>query len=131
MLLNRKDWVSFSLPLIYPHFYLVGYFCRAALVTTFRELRTGQTHEGRAFEPLSTVMITAEAVSVGYAAALHSYYYGNSQLTANHLLQSLVGTALKDAPEDLKKLRHYFNHVVKERQGGIWQEYYAAHRHVL
>lgn len=101
------------------------------LVTTFRELRTGQTHEGRSFEPLSTVMSTAEAVSVGYAAALHSYYYGNSQLTANHLLQSLVGTALKDAPEDLKKLRHYFNHVVKERQGGIWQEYYAAHRHVL
>ncbi len=101
------------------------------LVTTFRELRTGQTHGGQAFEPLSTVMSTAEAVSVGYAAALHSYYYGNSQLTANHLLQSLVGTALKDAPEDLKKLRHYFNHVVKERRGGIWQEYYAAHRHVL
>ena len=101
------------------------------LVTTFRELRTGQTHEGRSFEPLSTVMSTAEAVTVGYASALHAYYYSNSQISADHLLQSLIGSAFKDAPEDIKKLRHYFNHVVKERKGHIWQEYYSAQRHIL
>jgi MoxR-like ATPase len=101
------------------------------LVTTFRELRSGQTDDGKTFDPLSTVMSTAEAVTVGYAAALHAYYYSNSQLSADHLLQSLVGSAFKDAPEDIKKLRHYFNHVVKERKSAIWQEYYGAHRHIL
>ena len=30
---------------------------------------------------------------------------------ADHLVQHLIGTALKDAADDLKKLRHYFNHV--------------------
>lgn len=101
------------------------------LVTTFRELRTGKTNDGRTFEALSTVMSTAEAVSVGYAAGIHAYYYGQGKLSANYLLQSLVGSAIKDSPDDLKKLRHYFNHVVKDRKGNIWREYFEAHRYVL
>jgi MoxR-like ATPase len=96
------------------------------LVTTFRELRTGKTNEGRTFEPLSTVMSTAEAVSVGYAAAIQAYYYGNGQLNASYLVENLVGSALKDSPEDVKKLRHYFDRIVKDRQSQEWQEYYRA-----
>lgn len=98
------------------------------LVTTFRELRTGKTTDGRALEPLSTVMSTAEAVSVGYAAALHAYYYHQGELKAEHLLQSLMGSALKGAPEDLKKLQHYFSHVVQSKKGQVWRDCYIAHR---
>ncbi len=38
----------------------------------------------------------------------HAYYYGGGQITPAHLLQSLLGSAIKDAPEDRDKLRHYF-----------------------
>jgi MoxR-like ATPase len=101
------------------------------LVTTFHELRTGKTADGKALETLSTVMSTAEAVSVGYAAGIHAYYYNQGEITAEHLVQSLAGSALKDAREDIQKLHHYFNHVVRNRQGKAWQEFYAAKRHII
>lgn len=100
------------------------------LVTTFHELRAGKTADGKTLESLSAVMSTAEAVSVGYAAGIHAYYYADGQVTSEHLMQSLLGSALKDAPEDRDKLRHYFNHVVKERPG-VWRSFYDARRFLL
>ena len=35
---------------------------------------------------LSTVMSTAEAVSVGYAAGIHAYYYGGGTVEAEHVV---------------------------------------------
>jgi MoxR-like ATPase len=96
------------------------------LVTTFHELRAGQTREGNALEALTTAMSTAEAISTGYAAGLHAWYYDGGAARAEHLVQHLIGTALKDAPDDLKKLRHYFNHAVKGRSGRGWQAFYEA-----
>ncbi len=100
------------------------------LVTTFQDLRSGKTREGQSLDSLSTVMSTAEAVSVAYAAGLHAYYYDSGQLTPDHLVHSLTGSALKDTPEDLKKLDHYFNHVVRNRKGAHWQSFYAARKHL-
>ncbi|AWI09352.1 ATP-binding protein [Ereboglobus luteus] len=95
------------------------------LLTTFHELRTGKTaSEGKALEPLGTVMSTAEAVSVAYAAGLHAYYYDGGKISAAHLVQSLLGSALKDSPDDIKRLQHYFHHVVKPRKKGRWPEFY-------
>lgn len=101
------------------------------LVTTFHELRQGKTTDGKALETLSTVMSTAEAVSVGYAAGLHAYYYTGGDITPDYLVQGLLGSALKDSADDVQKLRHYFNHVVKERTGATWQAYYQAREHLL
>jgi MoxR-like ATPase len=100
------------------------------LVTTFHELRTGQTGDGKALEPLTTAMSTAEAVSTAYAAGIHAYYYGASEVEPDHLVQHLVGSALKDTPDDVKKLAHYFNHVVKGRRGSAWVAYYEARKHL-
>jgi MoxR-like ATPase len=100
------------------------------LVTTFRELRQAKTIEGKGLEPLTTAMSTAEAVSTGYAAGLHAYYYGAGTVRPEHVVQHLVGTVLKDAPDDFKKLQHYFNHVVKERGGAVWREFYHAREHL-
>jgi MoxR-like ATPase len=100
------------------------------LVTTFQDLRSGKTREGQALDSPSTVMSTAEAVSVGYAAAVHAYYYNGGELIPDHLVHSLTGSALKDNADDLKKLEHYFNHVVKSRQGHLWPSYYAARKHL-
>jgi MoxR-like ATPase len=96
------------------------------LVTTFHELRLGQTAEGQAVSTMTTVMSTAEAVSAGYSAGLHAYYYGDERVTPDMLVQSLIGSTLKENEEDLKKLRHYFNHIVKEKKGAAWQAYYEA-----
>ena len=76
-------------------------------------------------------MSTAEAVSTGYAAGIHAYYYGGGEVRPQHLVHHLVGTALKDTPDDLKKLRHYFNHVVKGQGGRAWKEYYEAREHLV
>ncbi|MBX9567347.1 MAG: AAA family ATPase [Candidatus Obscuribacterales bacterium] len=100
------------------------------LVTAFHELRNAKTVEGQALEGMTTVMSTAEAISTGYAAGLHAYYYSSGSPTGDHLVHSLLGTALKDNPDDIKKLRHYFNHAVRGRKGKVWQEFYEAHKHL-
>ena len=102
------------------------------LVTTFHELRGGKTADGQRARAAdhrdehgrgglgglsprgSTPITTARARS-----------------SRDHLVQHLVGSAMKDTPDDLKKLRHYFNHVVKDRAGAAWKAYYEARRHLL
>ena len=96
------------------------------LVTTFRELRQGKTREGKGMESLSTVMSTAEAVGTAYAAGIHAFYYADGEIEPAHLVTHLVGTVLKDNAEDMRKVRHYFDHVVKKRKTGQWQDFYHA-----
>lgn len=98
------------------------------LVTTFQDLRTGKTREGTVVEKPSTVMSTAEAVSVGISAGLDACYFGDGKLLEQHIVRQLVGTALKDNPEDAKKLKHYFDVVVKirSRSSKHWKAYYSA-----
>lgn len=96
------------------------------LVTTFHELRAGKTASGKAIEPLTSAMSTAEAVSVGFAACVQAHYFGAETPAAEHVAQHLVGTALKDEPEDVKRLRHYLEHEVRGRRGRAWKDLYAA-----
>lgn len=96
------------------------------LVVAFHELRNAKEEGGKALEPLTTAMSTAEAISTGYSAGLHAWFYGGQPASARHLAQHLAGTALKDSPDDLKRLRHYFHHVVKDKKGEVWQALYDA-----
>ncbi|MEL7304233.1 MAG: AAA family ATPase [Myxococcota bacterium] len=100
------------------------------LVSTFHELRRGKTAQGKSVESLSTVMSTAEAVSVVYSSGLHAHFYNGGTVTVDHLVQNIVGTALKDEPEDLNKLRRYFENVIKSRSGRAWKAFYAARKHL-
>jgi MoxR-like ATPase len=85
------------------------------LVTAFNDLRQGVTPEGVVLEKPSAVMSSAEAVSVAYAACLDAHYFGGGQVGGEHVARQLIGTVLKDNPEDGQKLRHYFDVVVKQR----------------
>ena len=85
------------------------------LVTTFQELRAGQTREGTAIKTPDTVMSTAEAVNVAYAAALEASYFGDGRLGPGEIANQLQGVVLKDNADDLKRVRHYFDTVVRER----------------
>jgi MoxR-like ATPase len=98
------------------------------LVTTFNDLRHGRTAEGTVVEKPSTVLSTAEAVAVSHSAALDAAYFGDARLAPGHLARQLLGTVLKDNPDDLKKLKHYFDVVVKARAKGsrTWQEFHEA-----
>ncbi|HLL82514.1 MAG TPA: AAA family ATPase [Longimicrobium sp.] len=100
------------------------------LVTTFRELRAGETGEGQAMERLSTVLSTAEAVSVAHAMGVRGYYLRGDGGTAADLVECLTGTAAKDNAEDLKRLRGYLEQRVSRRTGPHWRALYEA-RHLL
>jgi MoxR-like ATPase len=93
------------------------------LVTSFQELRAGESKEGVRIEKPSTALSTAEAVGVAYAAGLHAFYYGDRRLGPADVVQHLAGAVVKDAVEDLPRLSSYFEVVVKERakrRGGAW-----------
>lgn len=85
------------------------------LVTAFNDLRRGVTQEGVVVAKPTAVMSSAEAVSVGYAACLDAHYFGDGSVGGEHVARQLIGTVLKDNPDDGKKLRHYFDVVVKQR----------------
>lgn len=100
------------------------------LVTTFQDLRHGRTEDGTVVERPSTVMSTAEAVAVSYCGALDACYLGEGRMQSRHIARQLIGTVFKDDPDDAKKLRHYFDVVVKARaqSSDLWQSYYQARR---
>jgi MoxR-like ATPase len=85
------------------------------LVTAFQDLRNGVTAEGVVVEKPTAVMSSAEAVAVAYAAGLDAHYFGDGSVGGDHIARQLIGTVLKDNPDDGKKLRHYFDVVVKQR----------------
>lgn len=100
------------------------------LVTTFQELRGGQTRDGTALKALDTVMSTAEAVNVAYAAALEASYFGNGTLGPREIANQLQGVVLKDSADDLKRVQHYFDTVVRERarRDNDWKAFRDAAR---
>lgn len=100
------------------------------LVTTFRELRSGQTREGQSLDRPSTAMSTAEAVSVAHAVGLRAYYLGDGLATPEDLVESIAGAVVKSDPNDLSLLRKYFEQRVSKRNEPHWRAYYEA-RHRL
>lgn len=100
------------------------------LITTFQDLRNGRTSEGTTVERPTTVMSTAEAVAVGVAACMDAHYFGDGTMTGEHVVRQLLGTVFKDNPEDAKKLKQYFNIVVKarSRKNKFWKDYYNARK---
>ncbi|MDI2129630.1 ATP-binding protein [Yinghuangia seranimata] len=100
------------------------------LVTTFRELRDGTTADGAVMDRLTSVMSTAEAVSVAHAVGLRGWFQRGEPGSAADVVACLAGTAAKDSPEDLARLRRYLEQRVGRRSGAQWRAMHAA-RHLL
>lgn len=96
------------------------------LVTTFRELRSGRDDKGNAMDRLSTVMSTAEAVSVGHAVGVRGWFLRGGLGEPADIVDCLAGTAAKDNADDLKKIRRYLEQRAKDKKGGHWQAFYEA-----
>jgi len=76
----------------------------------------------------SAVMSTAEAVNVAHAAALEAAFLGNGTVGGGHIGRQLRGIIVKDNDEDLKKVRAYVDHVVKERarKSRVWSDFFSV-----
>jgi MoxR-like ATPase len=98
------------------------------LVTVFQELRTGMTKDGKTkIKPPSSVLSTAEAISVLFSSSILAEHFGSGRVTPDDLARSLVGAVAKEDSADLKVLREYAETVAKPRSGA-WREFYAAIR---
>lgn len=100
------------------------------LVTTFRELRSGETDDGSSMEKLSTIMSTAECVAVAHAVGVRGWYERGAQGDPSDVIECLTGTAAKDDPEDLRRIRRYLEQRVKRKAGAHWRAFYES-RHRL
>lgn len=99
------------------------------VVQIFRELRNGQTEDGKTkLKTSSGTLSTAEAISVinsGIALAAH---FGDGVLRASDVASSLVGAIVKDPVQDALVWREYQETVMKERDD--WKDLYRACRDV-
>jgi MoxR-like ATPase len=100
------------------------------VVTVFRELRHGETLDGRArLKVPSGTLSTAEAIAVLTHGLTMAGYYGDGALRAADVAASLVGAVVKDPVQDAKVFKEYLQTVVKERDG--WKDLYRACRDVV
>lgn len=96
-----------------------------ALVTIFHELRSGQSLDGRSINRLAgAALSTAEAINVAHALSVYAFYYSDGRMNADDLVHFIVGTALKDNAQDQRRLRHYFDTELAQREGSVWQSLY-------
>jgi MoxR-like ATPase len=97
------------------------------IVTIFRELRSGQTEDGRnKLKTPSATLSTAEAIAVvnqGLALAAH---FGDGRLSASDVAAGLTGAVVRDPVQDAVAWREYLETVMKERDG--WRQLYKACR---
>ncbi|MCX4680108.1 AAA family ATPase [Streptomyces sp. NBC_01433] len=101
------------------------------LVGTFRELRAGGgARSGAVPDRPAAVMSTAEAVSVAHAVGVRGWFLRGEPGSAADVVACLAGTAAKDSPEDMARLRRYLEQQVQRRRGPQWQALYDA-RHLL
>jgi len=103
------------------------------LASTYHELREGVSSMGHQIDRPSAVMSTAEAVSVYYQTMMSAYYYGDSRISMDAMVQNLVGAVAKENGDDLPKVRSYFQTVIRDKsakEGGIWSAYYEAKKYL-
>jgi MoxR-like ATPase len=101
-----------------------------ALVTVFRDLRSGRTAEGWAVEKPATVMSTAEAVGVASSLGVSTAYLGHGRDPLNLVPGYLLGVVLKDDPADRERLLSYWDTAVKRRADGsrLWKQLHDARK---
>jgi MoxR-like ATPase len=85
------------------------------LVTAFRDLRTGRSAEGWEVDRPSSVLSTAEAVSVASALGLASAYFPGDRDVLRLLPGHLLGVVHKDDPADAARLLGYWDGAVRRR----------------
>jgi MoxR-like ATPase len=96
------------------------------VVTIFRELRTGQTLDGKAkLKTPSGVLSTAEAISVLASSMALAGNFGTGDVTAADLASAIQGAVVKDEEKDRVVWQEYLTNVLKKR-GAEWRPLFTA-----
>ena len=96
------------------------------VVTIFRELRAGQTLDGKAkLKVPSGVLSTAEAISVLANGMALAGNFGTGEITPRDLAAGLQGAVVKDEEKDKVVWGEYLANVLKKR-GADWRPLYTA-----
>jgi MoxR-like ATPase len=96
------------------------------VVTIFRELRTGQTLDGKnKLKTPSGVLSTAEAISVLANSMALAGSFGTGEVTAHDLAAGLQGSIVRDEEKDRGVWQEYLSNVLKKR-GAEWRPLFTA-----
>jgi MoxR-like ATPase len=96
------------------------------VVTIFRELRTGQTLDGKSkLKTPSGVLSTAEAISVLANSMALAGSFGTGKVTDHDLAAGLQGSIVKDEEKDRSTWQEYLTNVLKKR-GAEWRPLFNA-----
>lgn len=96
------------------------------VVTIFRELRLGQTLDGKnKLKTPSGVLSTAEAISVLANSMALAGNFGSGEVTAHDLAAGLQGSVVKDEEKDRLVWQEYLTNVLKKR-GAEWRPLFNA-----
>jgi MoxR-like ATPase len=96
------------------------------VVTIFRELRSGQTLDGKnKVKVPSGVLSTAEAISVLAGGMALAGNFGTGQVTHHDLAAGMQGAVVKDEEKDKIVWQEYLANVLKKR-GAEWRPLYTA-----
>lgn len=98
----------------------------AQVVTIFRELRAGQTLDGKnKLKQPSGVLSTAEAISVLANGMALAGNFGTGEVTAHDLAAGLQGAVVKDEEKDKVIWQEYLTNILKKR-GADWRPLFTA-----
>jgi hypothetical protein len=96
------------------------------VVTIFRELRTGQTLDGKnKVKSPSSVLSTAEAISVLAGSMALAANFGTGHVSAHDLASGIQGAVVKDEEKDKTVWQEYLSNVLKKR-GAEWRPLFNA-----
>ncbi|MBB3206866.1 MoxR-like ATPase [Rhodopirellula rubra] len=96
------------------------------IVTIFRELREGQTLDGKnKVKTPSGVLSTAEAISLLTGSMALAGNFGDGSVSPGDLAAGLQGAIVRDEEKDKLVWAEYLKNVVKKR-GSAWRPLYTA-----
>lgn len=94
--------------------------------TIFRELRDGQTLDGKQkVKTTGGVLSTAEAISLLTNSMALAASFGNGQIQVDDVAAALQGAVVKDESKDVVAWKEYLENILKKR-GAEWRDLYMA-----
>jgi MoxR-like ATPase len=97
------------------------------MTTVFQELRRGKTLDRQIqIKKPQAVLSTAELISVMSNSVLLTTYFGDGKVGVKDAVRSMFGAITKDHEQDLEVVKDYVETVVRDRQDGVWAEFYRA-----
>jgi hypothetical protein len=105
---------------------LPGASAAEQVCTIFRELRMGQTLDGKnKVKPPSGALSTAEAISLLANSMALAGNFGSGKVEAADIAAGLQGAIVKDDDKDHVVWQEYLNNVMKKR-GAAWRDLFRA-----